>query len=96
MKSEVTSVLEETVMGKLSFEMCGDVLRTVWDARALEAEALDIAPNRFEDSRSNHAVKRCLLDHGVIVVNFTPCQSSIFYAQFASYEGTEMLANLFS
>jgi hypothetical protein len=49
--TEVTSVLEEAVMGKLSLDMIGDVL--MWSGRCgmqqLEAEALEMAATRFEE-----------------------------------------------
>jgi hypothetical protein len=49
--TEVTSVLEEAVMGKLSLDMIGDVL--AWSGRCgmrqLEAGALEMAATRFEE-----------------------------------------------
>ena len=49
--TEVTSVLEEALMGQLSVDMCGDVL--MWSGgcgmRQLEAEALQMAATRFEE-----------------------------------------------
>ena len=49
--TEVTSVLEEALMGQLSVELCGDVL--MWSGgcgmRQLEAEARQMAVERFEE-----------------------------------------------
>ncbi len=49
--TEVTSVLEEAAIGKLSLDMCGDVL--TWSGlcgmQQLEAEALEMAAGRFQE-----------------------------------------------
>ena len=49
--TEVTSMLEEALTGKMNLDTCGDVL--MWSGRCgmqkLEAEALEIATRRFEE-----------------------------------------------
>ena len=49
--TEVTSVLEEALMGQLSVDMCGGAL--MWSGRCgmqqLESKALEMAAKRFEE-----------------------------------------------
>ncbi len=76
--TEVTSVLEEAVMGKLSLDMIGDVL--MWSGRCgmqqLEAEALEMAAKRFEEfaktegfARMGEEALTIVLDDGHLVIS---------------------------